>query len=1007
MYIKNSDIAFQKREFKKAIELYTKAIQQYTQEQEWSMAVYCYNKLAECYYYENKPAERLQAASKAVTYARQYLSKTDPGFAEAFQQKGDAFFVLGMIDSTRYYLQHAQALFLPIQRYENYVSCQIGLAACAYTQRNYQSMQSHLDKGYKIASQKLEKINKNLSVIFHLYGLLYQQTGNFDRGLINALNGLQIRLKIHNISYTALANDYNNIGVLYNAKGDWDKAYEYYMQALNLYWENDKNHVNLIDVYNNIGLYFYKTENYPNAILYLKKSWQLSQNHKLPLSDTRSSSCLNTLILAYLKTNKVDSAEYYMNSFFRGGFQDEFSLRNAATVHNKKKASQLAKQYIQQAITIALNKYGTNHYIVGTLYNECGKILVESGSRAEALAYYEKAFSIFTNGVKEKLFQHSASIEKITSKAVLLTTLQLKAEALSQTSQQEKALQTYQQAAQLIDYLRLEHTAEGSKLHLAKLAVPVYEGAIETAYALYQQTHQESYLEAIFIYSEKNKAILLLDALRETQLKKSPALPGQLVELEEGLIRDKSLYQRKIAENEHQAEPDSLKLATWRQKLFLVTKRHDSLTTAFEQQYPAYYRLKYDHTIISLATVRSQLLKDPKTAVISYFVGEKHIFAIGIYTNRIVVQPITNSAAIFATIKTFRESLNPASVMHHPDSAYRNYTQSGYQLYQWLVAPVLQNQPKPVKQLIIIPSNVLGYIPFEALLTSAPRSHTLDYSTRNLSYLIQPYTISYGYSAYWLIFSQTASKQEKSPLKPFAGFAPSFTGTAYASVRSCDNGRLNDLTCNTNEVSGINEMLAGDAFLQQYSLKEKFLSEASQYRILHLATHACLDDHDPMMHRIYFSNGSITASELYHLPLHAEMVVLSACNSGVGKLATGEGFMSISRAFAYAGVPSMVISLWSVDDCSTSTLMKIFYQNLKKGLPKDEALRQAKLQYMQNSDNLTSNPFFWAGFVHVGNTTTLTETGFSYSWLIIAVALLFAFILAFFLRKRLSFPIKK
>jgi CHAT domain-containing protein len=254
---------------------------------------------------------------------------------------------------------------------------------------------------------------------------------------------------------------------------------------------------------------------------------------------------------------------------------------------------------------------------------------------------------------------------------------------------------------------------------------------------------------------------------------------------------------------------------------------------------------------------------------------------------------------------------------------------------------------------------------------------------------------------YWLLFDKAVRKEGNGPLKPFAGFAPAFTGPAPAGVRSCDNTALPALTCNQEEVSEIRAIFDGEAFLHRHSLKEQFLKNASHYRILHLATHACLDDRDPMMHRIFFSDGSVTASELYHLPLRADLVVLSACNSGMGKLAKGEGFMSLSRAFAHAGVPSMVISLWSVEDCSTSTLMKYFYQHLKSGLSKDEALRQAKLQYLNDSGNLESNPFYWAGFVHMGDPIAL-EAGKAhapYYAPLLFGGLVFAFGLAFLLLK--------
>ncbi len=103
------------------------------------------------------------------------------------------------------------------------------------------------------------------------------------------------------------------------------------------------------------------------------------------------------------------------------------------------------------------------------------------------------------------------------------------------------------------------------------------------------------------------------------------------------------------------------------------------------------------------------------------------------------------------------------------------------------------------------------------------------------------------------------------------------------------------------------------------------------------------------------------------MQLKANLAVLSACNTGSGKLSRGEGIMSLARGFMYAGCPSVITSLWSVDDKSTAVIMKHFYEGLSKGLSKDDALRASKLSYLKNADEIKSNPFYWAGFVLIGN----------------------------------------
>ena len=137
-------------------------------------------------------------------------------------------------------------------------------------------------------------------------------------------------------------------------------------------------------------------------------------------------------------------------------------------------------------------------------------------------------------------------------------------------------------------------------------------------------------------------------------------------------------------------------------------------------------------------------------------------------------------------------------------------------------------------------------------------------------------------------------------------------------------------------------------------------------------------------------DGFLNLFELYNLELESELVVLSSCNTGYGKIVNGEGIMSMARGFIYAGCPSIVMSLWPVDDRSTSVLMKYFYKGIADGLQKDEALRHAKLKYIQNSDDSKSDPFFWAGFVEVGNTDPIDFEIKSkdFSWIFVCIILL-------------------
>jgi len=207
-------------------------------------------------------------------------------------------------------------------------------------------------------------------------------------------------------------------------------------------------------------------------------------------------------------------------------------------------------------------------------------------------------------------------------------------------------------------------------------------------------------------------------------------------------------------------------------------------------------------------------------------------------------------------------------------------------------------------------------------------------------------------------------------------------------------------------------MVPAEVLLNENATEAKFKELASDYNILHLAMHTIMKDDTPLLSWLAFTNAEsndpgdtiednrLYAYEVYNLSLNAEMAVLSSCNSGFGKMHRGEGMMSLARGFYYAGCPSVVMTLWQVSDKSSSELMTDFYRYLKKGRSKQEAMRLAKINYLDNADDLTSNPYFWSGFVVLGDSSPIyKKSGVAY-W--ISIIILFIGILIYFQYKKKS-----
>jgi len=219
------------------------------------------------------------------------------------------------------------------------------------------------------------------------------------------------------------------------------------------------------------------------------------------------------------------------------------------------------------------------------------------------------------------------------------------------------------------------------------------------------------------------------------------------------------------------------------------------------------------------------------------------------------------------------------------------------------------------------------------------------------------------------------------------------------------------LTFSKIEVENVQNIINGDIILDKIINKADLLNKLSEYDIIHIATHTQIDNKNSLLTRFLISDkpgstdesNSIFISDIYPLRLNAKMAVLSSCNTGTGELLEGEGIISLARAFKFAGCPAIIMSLWEIDDISSAEIMKNFYSELKNGKQKDEALREAKLAYLKNSNSKSAAPVFWAGTVPIGNLEKLNfEKHFSASNYLFyfSIAFLISISIYFLARKR-------
>ena len=391
-----------------------------------------------------------------------------------------------------------------------------------------------------------------------------------------------------------------------------------------------------------------------------------------------------------------------------------------------------------------------------------------------------------------------------------------------------------------------------------------------------------------------------------------------------------------------------------------------------------------DQQILSLKRVQDALFS-PTQTLLEYFTGDSAVYIFAVRRDTFVVKEVKRGPGfpLDSLVRQLRYGLTHAQLTD-PDSKVllkktaAAYTAAATELYRQLVAPVAGMLTENV---IIVPDGVLGYIPFDALLTQKPADPERFHSH---TYFGKEKKISYAYSA-TLLREMRDKKHKTPPTAPLLALAPFFRGNADTLREHTDElsesvglrrDTLTALPASGQEVKSISKIFSGKAFYGADAPKETLLREAGKYRILHLSTHGKANDKVGDYAYLAFSVPGDTTQfdkfyvrDIYNLALNADLVTLSACETGIGELKRGEGIISLARAFAYAGAKSIVTSLWVVNDDRTAELMRLFYQNLqKKGWDKDRALWQAKNDFIaKHKTDGGAHPYYWAGFVPVGD----------------------------------------
>ena len=920
-----------------------------------------------------------------------------------FEKKGDYYYKQcerlfnKNLDSTLYFIQLALENYEKANSWEKYLYSRNALATTRYRLGDYAAYQSLVKQAVEEAEKYLGETSVGMSASLSNYSICLREMGDHKKAIHYLERALKIEddLKDDEARIVTLGN----LGTNYFRMGDYSEALKYYFKVMAMSKENPGilSPDNQVNTCNKIGNAFFEKEELDSAKVYFRKCLTLLASQKPPLGDIARGHKINTnmdIAKVFLKQNESDSAHIYVSRAINLSTHQHYNYRARAyeilgkLFFQKKDYAQSISWFLQsKKITVDQFSAYQKHYSIAEKDILLAKAYQESGNALSALIHYQQALQMLSHdALSDDVFQ-VPRIKTVYSKLNFLEALKGKAttffERYKQQANQkdlEAAYETFQVAVQLIQSIRQDYQQEGSLLQLSTSVLPIYEGAIASAIALNQRTGEESYLKAAYVFCESNKAILLLESINESMAKGFSGIPDALLEKEMDLRLKISFFNRKLNEDKNKIGGGNRKKQEgFNNQLFDLEQEYQNLIDTFEKEFPKYYQLKYSTQLATVEDVQKKLAHS-STALIEYFFGEKNIYIFSITANTISVKQSEKEKKLLDSIFKVRNFLNQAPQNQDVALGFKSYVQCAFDIFQKLLSTSI---PPEVDHLIVVADDRLGYLPFEALLTDVPPSGQPLYSLDNLSYLLKAYEISYSYSGTLFInsFSESAGPYDEI----FLGFAPSFDASEKSEQSRCNGQRLYNLNCNQKEVEDIKALLGGKVLAKESASKTVFGKEANHCQVLHLATHACLDDQNPNFSKIYLSDDYISNSDLYNLELNSEMVVLSACETGAGQLVKGEGVMSLARGFIHAGCPSVVMSLWSVDDCATADVMVGFYKNLKAGQTKSQAIRQAKLDYISQAKKAQQHPFYWAAFVQIGNYEPLEFSEASYFYPVIFI----------------------
>lgn len=798
-----------------------------------------------------------------------------------------------------------------------------------FMEKNALEAQKSYDEAYRNWMEVASKDSVEFAVLIQCMGQAAGKMGEYDRAIELYQQSLEIRKRIFGERHQRVGVAYWNLGNALGYSDRFEEATAAYNAALEILLVADANNLSLIaDVQMNLATNLAQLERFEESILNHEASLELQKRVSGPDSP-----------------HLVDR------------------LANMALVYEELGNHGKAMKMLDEAERICkVNGLQKGPEIAAVKFHRALVLEADEDASSEIIKNFREAFaaiSTITNATEEfALPSPNATLEPLLMQQIVLAFSQhlgsRSVEPEERLKAMEAGLQGYELAAQLADRLRIEYQNQEDKLFISGKGSAYLSNALDICQKLYSETQDTNYAARALRLMESCKSQLVLEFYRKSQALGTSGLEAKQLTIYDSLLR-------RSIELEYQSQVPGIGSApqkALRHDLIRTQLTLRDLQSTFEKESSGFASMQANQRKLSLSEIRSGLPSG--TTFINYALTGKQLFVLALDQEQLEMRSTILDSTFWGDLREWK--LRCQSPIEQKEDV-RRFGNLGFSLYSALIRPEIEGF-KGNDKLIIIADGELCNLQFEALVTqSNPKEKQ---SLSNMPFLVKSRQCQYAPSAtMWLLQQQRPSVPD--PQKCLGlGW-----GALPSHIPAMGDATLPGLPGTKEEIEAVRDLVFGYYLVGQEATESAFKQVASEYGILHLALHASANGSSP---EIMFPNGGseredgvLHFHEIFPLKLRARLAVLSACESGTGQLLEGEGIQSMSSGFAAVGIPTLLMTLWEVSDESGKEIVVEFYKGISKGLPVDQALREAKLSYLNKANGHRASPYFWAAFLASGN----------------------------------------